>query len=146
MGMWQRAIASVRVEWALLSLEDEGGRERAAELCRKLGPQKRLWPAYLALVRGIRNSRSPQPRQFSLILHGVAAEGHNAPRGAAGFMRHYRVVAANADEALTFAREIEPQRAWAELALNEIKDEGPSPDELEGVIEASPTIWYESET
>lgn len=125
-----------------VTLSETDGRAEAERAFAALGKPERLWPGYLEVVRQVRNERNDGSRVFMVTLEGVPRAGEQAPNGAGGLTRVYRVVAVDADGASAYAQEVEPASAWANLSVQGLDDVEPAASELLGVVEASPPIWF----
>jgi hypothetical protein len=84
--------------------------------------KKLLWT-----IREIRAERSTEAKHYTLRLH------------APGVYVGVDAVADSPEEALAFARELEPE----DLAINHVKTIGPKPDEPKGIYFVSGRVYYE---
>jgi hypothetical protein len=83
--------------------------------------KKLLWT-----IREIRAERSTEAKHYTLRLH------------APGVYVGVDAVADSPEEALAFARELEPE----DLAINHVKTIGPKPDEPKGIYFVSGRVYY----
>jgi hypothetical protein len=143
---WTAIRDSLRVEYALFLLRRPNGAARARALLDAMRPWV-LTTRYLDLVRRVRGAQLTGARLWLITVHGRPRDGLAAPPPAAGFFRHYTVVAVTASDALALAADVEPEREWAHLQLDRYEVDRyeareTSGSQLAGVVHASGPVWY----
>ncbi len=99
----------------------------------------------LAMLRQVYHMESATAQHFRLLLRGVwfePIEQHGAANP--GFYSTFDIVADNAEEAMAFAAELEPDEVRDSLVLEEVSVLGPCPDDLKGVYNRTGYAFYEA--
>lgn len=143
MALWTFLTDRLRIQHALRAIQLPEGVSRAKALLESM-KRPRLSKDYLELVRAVHGQRAKNPHLWRLLLHWTPKPACSPPSGAAGFYRHYMVVADSLEQALTFAANLEPERDWAQMQVDQWEDRGAGEAPLTGVVEASGAAWYGS--
>ncbi len=119
-------------------------KEKSTEALILLIKAIRINPIHFALakLREIQNLESHQSNYFYLLVQGKWNEPLNEGESIPDFYRRYQIVADSLDEALEFAKILEPDEVAKTLTINESKVEEPDSGMLKGVYEASGHIFY----
>lgn len=99
----------------------------------------------LALVRDLDGQYSSNARRFDLMLDAELPPQQRDRSGAVGFLVVCHVVADTPEEALEFARRLEPEELRPRLAIDGVKPSDPEPDSPKGVYWRSGRIYYSDE-
>lgn len=127
------------VEYGHALLRRTNGKRVARELLEDLRPD-RLSRRYLDLHRNVNGVHVPAGQLWRVVVRGSPRPGLRGP--AAGFFRHYLVAATDPDDAIRLIRDIEPERIWAEVDVDDLQGCGPPKSIVTGVVEASGPVWF----
>ncbi|HIA55352.1 MAG TPA: hypothetical protein EYN91_25260 [Candidatus Melainabacteria bacterium] len=98
----------------------------------------------LAMLRQVYHMESADAQHFRLLVRGVwfePIEQHGA--GNPGFYSTFDIVADNAEEAMAFAAELEPDEVRDSLVVEEVSVLGPCPNDLKGVYNRTGYAFYD---
>ncbi len=98
----------------------------------------------LAMLRQVYHMESVDAQHFRLLVRGTwfePIEQHGS--GNPGFYSTFDIVADNADEAMAFAAELEPDEVRESLVLEEVSVLGPCPEDLKGVYNRTGYAFYD---
>lgn len=88
------------------------------------------------LIRELHMQTSPDAKYYRLLLEGDWYENHPDDGSPLGFFITYYVIADSLDEALEYARSLEPEAVRNSLQIAESELIQPTPDAVKGVYEA----------
>lgn len=98
----------------------------------------------LAMLRQVYHMESADAQHFRLLVRGVwfePIEQHGS--GNPGFYSTFDIVADNAEEAMAFAAELEPDEVRDSLVVEEVSVLGPCPNDLKGVYNRTGYAFYD---
>lgn len=88
------------------------------------------------LIRELHMQTSPDAKYYRLLIEGDWYENHPDDGSPLGFFITYYVIADSLDEALNYARALEPEAVRNSLRIAESELIQPTPDAVKGVYEA----------
>lgn len=98
----------------------------------------------LAMLRQVYHMESTEAQHFRLLVRGTwfePIEQHGT--GNPGFYSTFDIVADNAEEAMAFAAELEPDEVRDSLVVEEVSVLGPCPQDLKGVYNRTGYAFYD---
>jgi len=98
----------------------------------------------LAMLRQVYHMESSEAQHFRLLVRGTwfePIEQHGT--GNPGFYSTFDIVADNAEEAMAFASELEPDEVRDSLVVEEVSVLGPCPNDLKGVYNRTGYAFYD---
>jgi len=98
----------------------------------------------LAMLRQVYHMESTEAQHFRLLVRGTwfePIEQHGT--GNPGFYSTFDIVADNAEEAMAFAAELEPDEVRDSLVVEEVSVLGPCPQALKGVYNRTGYAFYD---
>ncbi|HNB24969.1 MAG TPA: hypothetical protein PKZ32_21285, partial [Candidatus Melainabacteria bacterium] len=98
----------------------------------------------LAMLRQVYHMESTEAQHFRLLVRGSwfePIEQHGS--GNPGFYSTFDIVADNAEEAMAFAAELEPDEVRDSLVVEEVSVLGPCPNDLKGVYNRTGYAFFD---
>lgn len=138
-----REQRTLMVELAVALWEKDKSPEALPLLRRAVVMESDLYA--LQKLRELNDRRSAQASHFCLIVKGKWHEPFDGESHVLQFLRALEVVADSPEEALGFARELEPEPVAASLVIDEYEEMEAQPGLLKGVYEATGHIFFEKE-
>jgi tetratricopeptide (TPR) repeat protein len=99
----------------------------------------------LTLLRDLDGQYSKAARRFDMTLHAQLPPGHPLAEDGIGYYIVCSVVAENPDEALQFARRLEPNEMAPRLEIEESHESETDPQQPKGVFWSSGRVFYGEE-
>lgn len=135
-------LARAYAELARALWEGRHDRQAAWENTWKALEWDRCESSALWLVREIVNRKSPGSKWLKIVIEGQWHQPLEENKPAPGFITTYEVVADTAEEALRFARDLEPLEVRTSLKIDSSEDLGGYPDHNQGVYWRSAYGFY----
>lgn len=139
-----RDLSAVYARWAVALLKGKKDRDASREALMKSLQRDKLNELALAVLRELDGGRvTKKDRLYRLMVQGTWNEPFEGEDTIPGFFTTYWVVAESEQEALEFARQIEPPEVAGSLVLEEFEEEDVEQwQEYKGVYSRSPYAFF----